>query len=178
MDETQQDFHEETKQDTEPERRQSEDQDQVNKQRKFSAQEEGLKNSSFKIDETSKETKINSIIRLAKDLRPTGRVVAIVESPAREAKHVVTIKVIDEELLNPNLLHKLNKRQQSLQNDDCPAKKARTIKHYIMGLYAIVQGNSRLPWMQVAIAPKELIADIKDGRDWAARCYVAKIKDW
>jgi hypothetical protein len=32
--------------------------------------------------------------------------------------------------------------------------------------------------MQVQIAPKELIADLKDGRDYTVRTYVAKIKDW
>jgi hypothetical protein len=47
-----------------------------------------------------------------------------------------------------------------------------------MGLYAIVPNNSKLPWMQVSIAPKELINDVKEGRDFAARCYLAQIKDW
>ncbi len=47
-----------------------------------------------------------------------------------------------------------------------------------MGLYAIVVNNSKLPWMQVSMAPKELITDVKDGKDFTARCYLAQIKDW
>lgn len=42
----------------------------------------------------------------------------------------------------------------------------------------MVVGNTRLPWMQVALAPKELIADVRDGKEYASRCFVAKIKDW
>lgn len=38
--------------------------------------------------------------------------------------------------------------------------------------------NSKLPWMQVALAPKELINDVKEGKDFASRRYVAQIKDW
>jgi hypothetical protein len=32
--------------------------------------------------------------------------------------------------------------------------------------------------MQVAFAPKELINDIKEGKDFGARRYIAQIKDW
>ena len=28
------------------------------------------------------------------------------------------------------------------------------------------------------MAPKELISDVKDGKDFEARCYLAQIKDW
>jgi hypothetical protein len=69
--------------------------------------------SSLKFDESSKEARINSIVRIAKDFRPIGKVVAILESPIRQAKLIVTLKLIDDELANPNQLTKLNKRQQS-----------------------------------------------------------------
>lgn len=32
--------------------------------------------------------------------------------------------------------------------------------------------------MQVDLAPKELINDVKEGKDFAARRYIAQIKDW
>jgi hypothetical protein len=28
------------------------------------------------------------------------------------------------------------------------------------------------------MAPKELISDVKDGKDFEARCYMTHIKDW
>lgn len=106
-----QDAQEETKQDTaQPERRVSQDQDTSTGKQKFASQDE-LAGKTLKIDETSKETRINSIARLAKDLRPIGKVVAILESPVRDAKLIVTLNLIDEELLNPNMIQKLNKRQ-------------------------------------------------------------------
>ena len=38
--------------------------------------------------------------------------------------------------------------------------------------------NTKLPWMQVSMAPKELISDVKDGKDFEVRFYLAQIKDW
>jgi hypothetical protein len=114
---TEQDKTHETKQDTEPERRISEDQDQEDRKRKFSNHEDPIKNltprTTLRIDETSKETRISSIIRLSKDLRPLGKVVAVLDSPVRESKLNITLKLIDDELKTPTLLQKLNKRLQS-----------------------------------------------------------------
>lgn len=78
---------------------------------KFESQDHAISRANLKLDDSSKEARINSIIRIAKDLRPVGKVVAIIESPIRHAKLIVTLKLIDEELVNPNQLAKLNKRQ-------------------------------------------------------------------
>jgi acetolactate synthase small subunit len=78
---------------------------------KFESQDHAISRTNLKLDDSSKEARINSIIRIAKDLRPIGKVVAIIESPIRHAKLIVTLKLIDEELVNPNQLAKLNKRQ-------------------------------------------------------------------
>ena len=73
------------------------------------------------------------------------------------------------------MLIKLNKRLQGTQAEDHPKKGH---KDYIIGLYAIVVGNRRLPWMQVTSVPKEVISDVKENRDYTQRAYLAKIKNW
>jgi hypothetical protein len=173
--EVKQDAHEEMKQDTEPddpEHRQIEDQDQ---QQHKPSLDETQQPKPTKIDETSKETRLASILKLAKDLRPLGKVVAIIASPFREAKLSVTLKIIDDEMLNVNLLHKMNKRLLSAEDH---LKKNSQQKHHIIGVYAVVVGNARLPWMQISLVPKELINDIKESKDFASRVYSAKIIDW
>ena len=105
-------------------------------------------------------------------MRPLGKVVAIIASPLREreTRLSVTLKIIDDEMLNVNLLHKMNKRMLSTQSEENP-KKASQQKRHIIGVYAVIVGNARLPWMQISQVPKELINDIKENKDFSSRVY-------
>jgi len=84
----------------------------LGKQKKTKALPDTRPQSTFKIDETSKKSRIDSINRISKEFRPLGKVIAIVSSPNTLKDQIVTIRIIDKDLFNYKMLVKMNKKIQ------------------------------------------------------------------
>jgi hypothetical protein len=52
-----------------------------------------------KINETSKDTRIDSINKLAKEYRPLGKVITVLNSPAMQKELIATLVPIDKAVL-------------------------------------------------------------------------------
>jgi hypothetical protein len=59
-----------------------------------------------KINETNRDTRIDSINKLAKEYRPLGKVVTVLNSPAMQKELIATLVPVDKTVLNYKGLQK------------------------------------------------------------------------
>ena len=128
----------------------------------------------FKIDESSLESRIASINRISRELRPLGKVVTILNSPNQEKEQLVTLKTIDQQMLNYKDLAKLQKKLKK-QGGESPRTGKQNQK--VVGIYAIPV-SQKLPWMQICTIPDEFLKDLRQKKNLANRYYLAKISEW
>jgi len=99
----------------------------------------------YKIDDTNRDKRIDSINRIAKELRPLGKVVHVVSSPNMQKDLLATLISINKEKCDYDEL-------KAVQVDQKLGKNTKGC----FGIYAIPVSN-KLPWMQITCIPDEFL---------------------
>ena len=109
-----------------------------------------------------KSERLVQINKISVDLRPLGRVRAIIKSPIREKDFLVTLMPLEKELLKLEVAEKIKKEKKKTLN---------------VGISA-VPISKKLPFMNMTEIPDEFIEDLKKHKKPQQRYYIAKVVKW